>query len=81
MKARPLMLEAAMREGNLEEGERLRGEIRRDGGVVRAGEAERYFVEARERILGGMRDGMACEEGVWDRKIEIEGNTGAVSEE
>lgn len=81
VKARPLILEAAMREGNLEEGESLRGEIRRDGGVVRAGEVERYFMEARERILGGMRDGMACEEGVWDRKIEIEGNNGAVSEE
>ena len=64
VKARPLMLEAAMREGNLEEGEKLREEIKRDGGIVRAGEAERYFVEARERILGGMRDGMACEQGV-----------------
>ncbi|KAH7418987.1 hypothetical protein BKA64DRAFT_633692 [Cadophora sp. MPI-SDFR-AT-0126] len=56
VKARPLMLEAAMREGNLEEGERLRSEVREDGGgVVRAGDAERYFQEVRERYLGGMR--------------------------
>ncbi|KAK0124210.1 hypothetical protein ONS95_009190 [Cadophora gregata] len=51
-KARPLILEAAMREGNLEEGEKLRREIKQDGVPVRAGEAERYFAGVREKYLG-----------------------------
>ncbi|PVH89992.1 hypothetical protein DL98DRAFT_508210 [Cadophora sp. DSE1049] len=64
VKARPLMLEAAMREGNPEEGERLRREVKEDGMPVRAGEPERYFKEMREDYLGGMRGGMVSEIGI-----------------